>query len=184
MKLYDRSEERTGVQLGDPYRESVDLQCDFVMVYGIDSNMPERIRGYKEKGYIVHLMTGVAWGQYVDFLNGSFDGEEHFDEGQITFENKEKSHGPLVPYMVPSVAFANFLTQKIKAAIDAGVEAVHLEEPEFWVESGYSPAFKREWQIYYKQPWQGRDRRSTRSLKLQSSNPTFTAARSTGSAAS
>ncbi len=153
MKFYDRSEERTGVQVGDPYRPTVDIQCDFVMVYGIDEKMPERIEAYREKGYIVHLMTGVSWGHYVDFLDGSFDGKEHWDEGQITYKNEEKSHGHLVPYMCPSVAFSNFLTQRIKAAVDAGVVAIHLEEPEFWVESGYSPAFKREWQIYYKEPW-------------------------------
>lgn len=167
MEFYDRHEERTGVQLSEPYRPSVDLQCDFVMVYGIDDKMPERVKQYRDKGYIVHLMTGVAWGEYVDFLDGRFDGAEHWDEGQITYKNEEKSHGHLIPYMVPSVAFANYLTKKIKVAIDAGVEAIHLEEPEFWVDSGYSPAFKREWQTYYKEPWQ--DPKSTPDAQFKAS---------------
>ncbi|MDF2566688.1 MAG: hypothetical protein K0R90_144 [Oscillospiraceae bacterium] len=154
MEFYNRSEERTGVQIHAAYSPSVDVQCDFVMVYGIDDEMPEKVREWKEKGYIVHLMTGVAWGKYVDFLSGEFDGREHWDEGQVTYDGKEKSHGHQVPYMVPSVAFANYLTQKIKVAIDAGVEAVHLEEPEFWVDAGYSAAFKREWQTFYNEPWQ------------------------------
>jgi hypothetical protein len=34
------------------------------------------------------------------------------------------------------------------------VEAVHLEEPEFWVGGGYGAGFKREWQDYYHQAWQ------------------------------
>ena len=28
-----------------------------------------------------------------------------------------------------------------------------MEEPEFWDRSGYSEAFKREYEIYYKEPW-------------------------------
>lgn len=154
MKFYDRNEERTGVQLSDSYKGTIDVQCDFVMVYGIDDKMPERIKQYRERGYIVHLMTGVAWGNYVDFLDGSFDGSEHWDEGQLAYNNEPRAHGYQIPYMVPSVAFANYLTHKIKVAIDAGVEAIHLEEPEFWVDAGYSPAFKREWQIFYNEPWQ------------------------------
>lgn len=55
--------------------------------------------------------------------------------------------------MVPTIAYTNFLTNRIRLAVDAGVEAIHLEEPEFWVEGGYSEAFKREWRIYYKEPW-------------------------------
>jgi hypothetical protein len=35
-----------------------------------------------------------------------------------------------------------------------GVEAVHLEEPEFWARAGYSEGFKREWQAHYDEPWQ------------------------------
>jgi hypothetical protein len=31
---------------------------------------------------------------------------------------------------------------------------VHLEEPEFWARAGYAPAFRREWQAYFGEPWQ------------------------------
>jgi hypothetical protein len=34
------------------------------------------------------------------------------------------------------------------------VEAIHLEEPEFWVLGGYSEGFKREWRDYYREDWQ------------------------------
>ena len=47
--IRDKKEELTGYQAGDRYRESVDLQCDFVMVYGIDPTMPDRIREYRER---------------------------------------------------------------------------------------------------------------------------------------
>ncbi|MBR4000012.1 MAG: hypothetical protein IKI93_16905, partial [Clostridia bacterium] len=55
---------------------------------------------------------------------------------------------------VPSIAFADYITEKMKAAVDAGVEAIHVEEPEFWDRAGYSEAFKREYRLYYHEDWQ------------------------------
>jgi len=60
--IRDKAEELTGYQAGEAFRPSVDLGCDFVMVYGIDDTMPERIRQYRNQGYVIHLMTGIAWG--------------------------------------------------------------------------------------------------------------------------
>ncbi|WP_338044925.1 hypothetical protein [Paenibacillus lignilyticus] len=152
----DRSNEVTGFQEGGPYHPSYDLQTDFVMVYGIRGDLKERIRAWKDKSYVVHLMTGVSWGGYQHYLNGEVDGRTHWDEAQKNRRNEHIIHGTSVdiPYMVPTIAYADFLTEQIRVAVDAGVEAIHLEEPEFWVEGGYSDAFKREWEIYYREPWQ------------------------------
>ncbi|RXZ82040.1 hypothetical protein EBB07_11950 [Paenibacillaceae bacterium] len=151
----DRREEKTGFQESAPYRASYDLQTDFVMVYGIDDTMPERVRQWRERGYIVHLMTGVAWGEYQDYLNGLIDGRSHWDEAQTDRDGQHIIHGdtPDIPYMVPTIAYTDFLAEQIRIAVDAGVEAIHLEEPEFWVDGGYSEAFKREWRVYYREPW-------------------------------
>ena len=149
---YPRTEERTGVQESRPFEPAFDVQSDFVMVYGLD-NLKERIRPWKQRGYVIHLMTGVSWGGYQDYLFGKYDGINHRDEGQVYADGSERVHGPNVPYMVPTNAFAHYLSAGLKTAIDLGVEAIHLEEPEFWVESGYSPAFRREWEIYYREPW-------------------------------
>ncbi|GAB1154927.1 hypothetical protein YWY31_09520 [Paenibacillus illinoisensis] len=151
----DRKEERTGFQESAPYHPDYDLQTDFVMVYGIDESMPERIKQWKDKGYIVHLMTGVAWGEYNDYLDGEVDGIPHWDEAQMDRHQQMILHGnkPVIPYMVPTISFARYLAERIRIAVDAGVEAIHLEEPEFWVNGGYSEAFKREWQLYYKESW-------------------------------
>jgi hypothetical protein len=56
--------------------------------------------------------------------------------------------------MCPSTNYGNYLCAGVRRALEAGVEAVHLEEPEFWVQDGYSEAFKREWQAFYGEPWQ------------------------------
>ena len=151
--IRDRAEELTGYQASGEFRPSVDLDCDFVMVYGIDDSMPERIRQYRENGYVIHLMTGIAWGEYQDYLDGKWDGREHWDEGQVERNGAGVGHGYRVPYMVPTVAFSDYLTERLKVAVDAGVEAIHMEEPEFWDRSGYSEAFKREYEIYYHEPW-------------------------------
>lgn len=155
MKERDRKEERTGFQEGGDYGEAYDLQTDFVMVYGINSTMPERIQQWKAQGYEVHLMTGVSWGGYQDYLDGKFDGRSHWDEAQKYKDGENIIHGTSVdiPYMVPTVAYSDYLIQQIRPAVDAGVDAIHLEEPEFWVEGGYSEAFKREWRNYYNEPW-------------------------------
>ncbi len=151
--IRDKKEERTGFQSGTPLLESIDGKCDFVMVYRIDSTTAERVKQHKEAGYRVHLMTGIAWGQYQDYLYGRYDGTEHWDEAQQDRFGNLIVHGKDVPYMVPTVSFTDFLTEKLKTAVDAGVEAIHVEEPEFWDRGGYSPAFRREYELYYRQPW-------------------------------
>lgn len=155
----NREQERTGFQEGSGYGERYDLQTDFVMVYGIGTSMPERIRQWADRGYKVHLMTGVSWGGYQDYLNGQFDGRSHWDEAQTYQSGETIIHGTSqdIPYMVPTVAYSNYLIEKIRPAVDAGVDAIHLEEPEYWVEGGYSEAFKREWRIYYNEPWMDPD---------------------------
>jgi hypothetical protein len=42
----------------------------------------------------------------------------------------------------------------VKRALDAGAQAIHLEEPEFWARAGWEENFKREWKAYYQEDWQ------------------------------
>jgi len=153
----DRALERTGFQEAGPYDAAYDLRTDFVMPYGVSPTAIERMKRWEEAGYVLQLMTGVAWGSYQDYLDGKVDGRKHWDEGQVDPRGNSIDHGPTVPYMVPAVSFANYLEAGVKRAIDAGAVAVHLEEPEFWARAGFSEAFKREWQIYYNEPWQRPD---------------------------
>ena len=99
-------------------------------------------------------MTGVAWGQYQDYLYGRFDGINHEDEAQTERNGNKISHGGDVYYMCPGTNFGKFLCVGVQRALDAGAKAIHLEEPEFWVRGGYSEGFKREWKTYYGEDWQ------------------------------
>ena len=147
------TEELTGYQESRPLKASIDLMCDFVMAYGTDETMPARVKQFADAGYVVHLMTGIAWGQYQDYLDGKLDGRKHWDEGQKERDGKDVLHGPTVPYMVPTVSFSDYLTERLKAAVDSGVVAIHMEEPEFWDRSGYSEAFRREYELRYHEPF-------------------------------
>ena len=183
MEQYDRREERTGVQEAHDYVPTIDIGCDFVMVYGLH-NLRERIKKWKSRGYIVHLMTGVAWGNYQDYLYGKYDGIDHHDEGQVERGGREINHGKDVPYMVPSISFSRYLTQQLKYAIDCGIDAIHLKSPSF----GRAPATLRRSSASGSFTTASHGRTRARRLRpntaRQSSSSTFTHGCLTGSARS
>lgn len=146
--------ERTSFQTSQPWSPNGNLRADVAMVYGIGKTLPERVKSWHDRGYRVHLMTGVSWGEYQDYLYGRFDGTNHVDNAQTDRNGKKISHGGDVYYMCPAANFGEFLCVGVQRGLDAGVEAVHLEEPEFWARAGYSEGFKREWQSFYQEQWQ------------------------------
>jgi len=152
--IFSQTNDRTCFQTAQPWKPELDLRSDIAIVYGVNTTFPKRVKSWQEKGYKVELMTGSAWGQYQDYFEGRFDGVTHYEEGQVQRNGETIWHGPSVPYVVPTKSFLNYLKSLIKIAIDEGVQAVHLEEPEFWNRAGYSEGFKKEWQEYYGEPWQ------------------------------
>jgi hypothetical protein len=154
----ERDLERTGFQEGPGFGPRYDLRSDFVMAYGVGPEVAERLKRWKEEGYVPQIMTGVAWGGYQAYLDGKIDGRKHWDEGQVDAAGNGVNHDETIPYMVPTVAFSDYLTVELRKLIDlASPVAIHLEEPEFWARSGFSKAFQREWQAYYSEPWQRPD---------------------------
>ena len=151
--IRDRGEELTSFQQSAPYSGKDDINTDVVMVYGINDSTCERIAEFKKHGYVIHVMTGIAWGGYVDYLYGKWDGKDHWDEAQTDRFGNKILHGKDTPYMVPTISFADYLTEGLKVAVDHGAEAIHVEEPEFWDRGGYSEAFKREYKLFYREDW-------------------------------
>ena len=156
LRLIDTNQvlERTCFQTGKPWDAQWNLCSDVAIVYGIDTNLPARIATWREQGYRIHVMTGVAWGQYQDYLYGRFDGINHEDEAQKDQDGHVIGHGGDVYYMCPGENYGKFLCVGVQRALDAGAEAIHLEEPEFWDRAGYEEGFKREWRSYYHGEWQ------------------------------
>lgn len=148
--------EKTAFQISAPWSAAYDIRSDVAIVYGINDaggNFEQRVKGYRDKGYNVQFMTGIAWGQYQDYFTGKYDGKTHWDEGQVTAKGDTIWHGKFVPYIVPTENYLGYMKSQVKRAIDAGITAVYLEEPEFWSRAGYSDAFKTAWQKYYGSPW-------------------------------
>jgi hypothetical protein len=150
------ADDRLTFQTGGPWSPRVNIQADAVMVYGIGPRLPENLDSWREHGYKVDLMTGVAWGRYQDYLNGKFDGINHWDQSQTDSDGKPILHGgnTSIPYISPGETYGKYLSEEVKQALDDGVSAVFLEEPEFWARSGWEPNFRREWEAFYHEPWQ------------------------------
>ena len=109
----NRKEELTGFQEQSPWNSNIDLQTDYVMPYGFGPGILERLEVWKSKGYQLHLMTGISWGHYQDYLYGDYDGTDHSYEGQHTCNGTEINHGKTVPYMVPTIDFSNYMVEKL-----------------------------------------------------------------------
>jgi hypothetical protein len=154
-----RTEERLNFQSGDPWTPRINLNADAAMVYGIGPKLPGLVSSWRDHGYIVDLMTGVAWGGYQDYLDGKFDGANHWDQAQTDSAGKRLLHGgnPMVPYISPGEDYGRYLSSGVQRALDLGVQAVFLEEPEFWARSGWEENFKREWKTYYHEDWRAPD---------------------------
>lgn len=159
---------KTTFQTSRGWMPEIDNRADAVMVYGVGGNpsdkgrgkktLEERIASWKERGYKVDFMTGIAWGEYQDYFTGEWDGKWHLDEGQVNAEGDTIWHGHMVPYIVPTENYLEYFKERhIKRVIDAGITSIYLEEPEFWARSGYSEAFKREWKEYYGTGWRPQD---------------------------
>lgn len=154
---------KTTFQTSREWRPTIDNRADAVMVYGVGGNPSDkdgnrnfeyRVRSWRDRGYTVHFMTGIAWGEYKDYFTGEWDGRPHLDEGQVQRSGDTIWHGHLVPYIVPTDNYLAYMKERhVKRVIDAGIDAIFMEEPEFWARAGYSEAFKREWKKYYGTEW-------------------------------
>lgn len=139
--------------------KATDVRADASIVYGVNDRpemtFEQRVNSWRDRGYRTHFMTGIAWGEYQDYFLGQWDGKKnHLREGQVTQAGDTIWHGHMVPYIVPSREFIEYIKQKhVKRVIDAGIDTIYMEEPEFWARAGYSDAFKEEWQAYYGFPW-------------------------------
>ncbi|MGH9617394.1 MAG: hypothetical protein ACRD28_11690, partial [Acidobacteriaceae bacterium] len=151
-----RNEQRLSFQTHQLWTPRTNLNADVAMVYGIDPTMSARMNSWRDHGYLVQVMTGVAWGEYQGYLDGRFDGHFHWDEAQKYSDGRLSLHGDMkriTPYMSPNLEYGRFLFSRVKQALEAGAGAIYLEEPEYYADTGWSDNFKREWKAYYGEDW-------------------------------
>lgn len=147
----------TCFQTGDVYAPELDIASDLAIVYGGGDDFAARAEGWKNNGYAIGMMTGIAWGGYGDYF-GEGDSFKK-DEIQTRKGGRLFMHGDStsIGYNVPTMPYVEYLKRKVTPAIEAGAQAIFLEEPEYWAQSGWSAAFKSEWLDYYGEAWQEPD---------------------------
>jgi len=144
MKINPRPKEpHTSFQTPTGYLPENDIRTDAVIVYSSDK---DRISSWKEKGYSVQTMYGFRTGD--DYI------KDHRDEGQTAADGTILTCGPGSYYMVPTQSRLDAALAYYRRTLDGGTDAVVPEEPEFFIQAGYSESFKREWHAYYNEPWQ------------------------------
>ncbi|HEY6901832.1 MAG TPA: hypothetical protein VI233_14350, partial [Puia sp.] len=156
------AQQKTTFQTSSPWIPQIDVRSDMAIVYGTNdrrgSTFEQRVQSWRDRGYTIAFMTGIAWGQYYDYFLGQWDGVNHLGVGQVTQKGDTIFHGKNMPYVVPVQSFIEYMkTAVVKRVIDAGINTIFLEEPEFWARAGYSAPFKEEWQKYYGFPWRPQD---------------------------
>jgi hypothetical protein len=154
--------QKTAFQTSSPWMPEIDVRSDIAIVYGTGDRpgmtFEQRVKSWRDHGYQVNFMTGIAWGEYYDYFLGKWDGKNHLGIGQVTIKGDTIMHGKNMPYVVPVQSFIDYMkTAVVKRVIDAGIRTIFLEEPEFWARAGYSAPFKEEWQKYYGFPWKPQD---------------------------
>lgn len=149
--------DRTVFQTGSGYSPELDIASDIAIVYGVDKSFADRVQGWRAQGYGISVMTGISWGQYADYYGG--EDNLKVEEIQTTRNGRRYMHGnsKTVGYNVPTPAYVEFMKQRIAPAVDLGAQALYLEEPEYWAETGWSEGFKRAWQDFYGSPWEAPD---------------------------
>jgi hypothetical protein len=157
-----QSPQKTAFQTSSAWMPEIDVRSDIAIVYGTNDHpgmtFEERVKSWRDHGYQVNFMTGIAWGQYYDYFLGKWDGKNHLGVGQVTIKGDTIMHGRNMPYVVPVQSFIDYMkTAVVKRVIDANISTIFLEEPEFWARAGYSAPFKEEWQKYYGFPWKPQD---------------------------
>ena len=133
----------TSFQTPTEYRAENDIRTDAVIVY---SDLADRIRSWREKGYVVQTMYGFR--TYQDYV------DKHPEEVQTAADGTMLTCGPGSYYMVPTQNRIRAATEYFTRAIAGGTSAVVPEEPEFFASAGYSGAFRKAWLEHYKEPWQ------------------------------
>lgn len=135
------------------YDPKLDINADIVIIKSDFKSAKKKISSWKKNGYSTHYCVNISWGDFSEYLNGKWDDINHWDEVQTDKFGKYIFHGPNIPFMVPTVSFNNYILTKITPILETGIDAIHIEEPYFFVKSGYSKAFKKEWEMYFKSPY-------------------------------
>jgi len=142
-------EQTTSLQTPTGYREDNDLKVDRIIIAG---NSAESIASWAAMGYEPQVMVGFRAG--AEWLQETHNGTPGSDEVQTDSRGQPLTCGPGSYYMVPTQNRRELFRRYFAEAVARGARAACPEEPEFFSNAGYSPAFRREWRDFYGEPWE------------------------------
>lgn len=139
-------------QTSTGYLPWTDIKTDIVM---LNSNDPQAIASWKEKGYRVYVMNGFR--ENDKYIKGKVDGKKHGEEVQVHkngFPYTIGTNKNMGYYMVPTKDRMQKYLNYYTVAIEAGAEAACPEEPEYFTDAGYEKSFQKEWEEFYGEPYE------------------------------
>jgi len=144
---------RTTFQVAQLYSPGMHVPADSVMVYpfsldGLDSLFDS----WKDKGYQMDAMITINHDWFGNYVNA--DPENRSKEIQQDKNGNNIDFIDGTHYMVPTENWIEYTWNFVEKSMDHGAKNIILEEPDQFKRSGYSQAFKEEWQAYYGEPWQ------------------------------
>src|SRR5688500_20261016 len=84
------TKEKTAFQTSAAWMPQIDVRADIAIVYGVSErghvSFEDRVKSWRNRGYQVHFMTGIAWGQYDDDFFGIWIGQKHMGEVMVTVQ--------------------------------------------------------------------------------------------------
>jgi len=127
-----------------------EFRAEVAIIYMNDfrQDIASAVKGWKAYGYEVWVMVSASHDWTGGYVEGAFDGLTHYDEVQTYVDGRMARIGGGY-YMVPTEGWTTYVECLIGKAIEAGVDGIVLEEPEFWVDAFYSKAFKKRLQLFY-----------------------------------
>ncbi|MCL5098417.1 MAG: DUF4350 domain-containing protein [Candidatus Omnitrophica bacterium] len=130
-----------------PYDPKLAVPTDAVRLYFLSTSSDLAMySSWAKKGFEPQTMVHSRFGWEVRPL---------LDEVQMDRQGKLSAVGDSKDYYkVPTLERTELAKRYYVGPLEAGATGVGFDEPEYWAHTGYSTAFKKEWQAVFGTPWQ------------------------------
>jgi hypothetical protein len=133
------------------YSPARDMCTDELMLsMGTDATDAALAQSWRDEGeynFVVRQGKYYGYPTTTDYLDGTFDGSTHYDEIEIDASSNQK-------HILTTTNWQNYLNEEVlKPILDMGIDGINLEEAFVYSNTGYSDAFKDEYQAFHGSAW-------------------------------